>query len=241
MPISSKIVSDPRRMRMTSREVHALARKLLRHFRKNDALNALVSACASAGITTLFALYNGYFGIFLPSGWHGSICAFYLLLVAIRCLILRTEWETRSQTKKEREFSRYKTYFYTCWLLILLDLALIAPISLMALMQKPVDIGLIPAIAMAVYTTYKVTMASIHVRRQARRQGGDILITALRSIHFIDALFSILILQNTLIMVNNGASVPERILALAAISSAIIYMAIVLVTCRMWMQRFRKT
>lgn len=214
---------------------------MLRGWRKGNSLNTWASACASTGITALFALYNGYLGIRLSSGWHGSICVLYLLLVAIRSLPLRMEWKNRSQNERERALSRRKTYLYTCRLLILLDFALIAPISLMARMQKPVDMGLIPAIAMAAYTTYKVTMASVQIYRQTHRHGGDMLITALRSLHFIDALFSILVLQNTLITVNNGPSVSERMLALVAVSSAAIYMAIVFVTCRMWIRYRGKT
>lgn len=227
------------RMRITSNDLHAQAYKPLWQWRKNNTLEALINACVSSGITILFALYNGYLGISLQSGWHGSICAFYLLLAMIRSLILYTEWKNRSQNKQMRAFFRRRAYFYTCCLLSLLDLVLIAPISLMALMRKPVNIGLIPAIAMAVYTTYKVTMAFMQVRWQSSRQSGNMLITALRSIRFMDALFSILVLQNTLIMVNSGKAVPERILTLAAVSSAIIYMAIVLITCRMWMRCFR--
>ena len=125
--------------------------------------------------------------------------------------------------------------------MVRLNLAVFAPFPLMVRLQKPADMGLIPAIAMAAYTTYKVTMASVQIYRQTHRHGGDMLITALRSLHFIDALFSILVLQNTLITVNNGPSVSERMLALVAVSSAVIYMAIVFVTCRMWIRYRGKT
>lgn len=40
-------------------------------------------------------------------------------------------------------------------LLLILNIALILPITLMIKLEKPTDMGLIPAIAMAVYTTYK--------------------------------------------------------------------------------------
>ena len=38
-------------------------------------------------------------------------------------------------------------------LLLVLDLALIVPITMMAVLEKSVSMGLIPAIAMAAYTT----------------------------------------------------------------------------------------
>ena len=89
--------------------------------------------------------------------------------------------------------------------------------------------GLIPAIAMAAYTTYKVTMAILHMRR---RKGGHALIRELRTINLIDAMVSILTLQNTLIMVNANADEIGNMRTLAAISSAAIYLFIVLTTVR---------
>lgn len=77
-----------------------------------------------------------------------------------------------------------------------MDLALIWSIAMMVVLDKPVSIGLIPAIAMAAsYTTWKITMASVHMGRQQRRAGGNILVAELRTVSFIDALVSILTLQ----------------------------------------------
>lgn len=106
-------------------------------------------------------------------------------------------------------------------MLLMLNLALILPISLMAKLEKPVNMGLIPAITMATHTTYKLTMASVHVRKQKHSRHGNVLIAELRTIPFIDALVSILTLQNTLIMV-----------ILSAVSSAVIYVVIMITSIR---------
>ena len=114
-----------------------------------------------------------------------------------------------------------------------MDLALFWPITMMVVLDKPVSMGLTPAIAMAAYTTWKIIMASIHMNQQRSRSGGNILVAELRTVNFIDALVSILTLQNTLIMVNRAAADENFMLPVSAASSAIIYVVIVFITVRM--------
>lgn len=208
-----------------------IRRQQIKLFRKkwSESYNfkTLISSMASLCVTTLFALYHGFLGLALSSIWHGSICAFYLLLVAIRENILLTEYKIKSKSEKEKQNRRQKIFYATSALLFLLNLALILPISLMVRLQKPINIGKIPAVAMAVYTTYKITMAIIHMRKL---QAYHVLIRELRTINLIDALVSILTLQNTLIMVNINAGEGNNMLTLSAISSAAIYLFIIILT-----------
>ncbi len=87
------------------------------------------------------------------------------------------------------------------FLLFILNISLIVPISIMVGQQKSVNLTLIPASAMALYTTYKIIMVFVNLRK--RKVSSDNLVWLLRTINFIDALVSILILQNTLIMVKS--------------------------------------
>ena len=80
---------------------------------------------------------------------------------------------------------------------------------------------------MAAYTTVKVIMASINLKR--RRMLQNQLAKLLRTIGFIDALVSILTLQNTLIMVN-AAEGDSSMLTLTAITSGVIMMAVLLLS-----------
>lgn len=104
-----------------------------------------------------------------------------------------------------------------------MNLALAVPISLMVVDSRPVNMGLIPAIAMAAYTTYKVVMASVNIKRMKR--SSNILVRELRTINFIDALVSVLTLQNTLIIVNRTEESGDMFV-LTAVSSAVIYSVI---------------
>ena len=209
----------------------------LRTWREDYAYRTMTGAAASFGVTAAFALYHGYLGLWYGSVWHGSIGGFYLLLMAIRGSILLTEKKNRKHPEAVRALCRRRTFLLSGILLLVLDLALMLSIALMAVLSRPVRMGMIPAIAMAAYTTWKITMASIHIRRQRRNSGGNLLVAELRTVNFIDALVAVLTLQNTLIMVNG--SEKGEMLPLTAASSAVIYAAIVAITVRMLMKGWR--
>lgn len=192
-----------------------------------------MSAAVSCSITVLFALYHGYLGLCYGSIWHGSIGMFYVLLMVIRGTVLLTEKRNQLRPASTQGRCRRRAFLLSSALLLILDLALIWPISMMVTLDKPVSMGQIPAIAMAAYTTWKITMASIHMRRQRQRARGNILVAELRTVNFIDALVAILTLQNTLIMVNRTTTDDNAMLPLSAASSAAIYLLIVSMTVRM--------
>lgn len=207
---------------------------------KDYIFKTMASTVLSFSVTILFALYNGFLGVCLLSIWHGGICVFYLLLAAIRGIILLTEKNNRTRSEKQKSECRQRTFMISAAMLLLLNLSLILPISLMVVMKKPVNMRLIPAITMAAYTTYKLTMASIHIHKQKRSNRNNILVTELRIINFIDALVSILTLQNTLIMVNQTKSNDNDMLTLSAISSAVIYIVIIFITVNLLIKGLKR-
>lgn len=205
-------------------------KRLFKKWKKDDFLQVMASSTASLAATTLFTFYNGFLGIYLLSVWHGSICVFYLLLAAIRGMILLTEKRNVARSEKEREYHRRGTFIATSAMLLVLNLALILPVSLMVMLKKPVNMGIIPAITMAVCTTYKITMACVHIRKYRRGNYNNVLVAELRTINLIDALVAVLTLQNTLIMVEQTESSAEGMFILSAASSAAIYIVIVMTT-----------
>ena len=213
-----------------------MQRRMIRQFRKqwseSYSFRTRTSSTLALCITTVFALYHGLLGGFSASVWHKSICIFYLTLSAIRGIILLAEHRACAKQGEKKELLRRKVFLATAAPLFLLNLSLILPISLMALLQKPIRMGKVPAIAMATYTTYKITMAILHMHK---RRGRSVLIRELRAINLIDALVSILTLQNTLIMVNTEAGEQDRMFTLSAISSAAIYLLIVIITLRLFL------
>ena len=132
-----------------------------------------------------------------------------------------------AERKADLKRAQKKVYIASAALLLFLNLCLVVPVSLMVLRQKPVNMSLIPAIAMAAYTTYKVVMASVNLKR--RKRSSNRLVRLLRTISFIDALVSVLSLQNTLIMVNMKDDGSEM-LTLTAITSAAIMLTVLVLS-----------
>ena len=192
---------------------------LLARWRADYDFKTTVSAAGSLAATTAFALYNGFLGVWHASLWHGAVCVYYLVLVLLRGLVLTAE--RKAATRPAPEQHRQRVYVAAAALLLLLNSSLVVPATLMATQQKPVSLTLIPAIAMATYTTYKIVMASIHLKK--RSASADVLVKLLRTISFIDALVSILTLQSTLITINAEGS---DLLPLTAATSAAVLLAV---------------
>ena len=195
-------------------------RELIRRWRTDGEFKTITGAAGSFFVTLIFALYNGFLGIAYASVWHGSICVYYIVLTVLRGYILATN--RKSGAAEEIRKHRKKAFLYASLGLLGLNLSLLVPVSLMTLQQKPVHLTLIPAIAMAAYTTVKVTTASINLKR--RKMLRNQFAKLLRTIGFVDALISILTLQNTLIMVV-ALGDDRNMLPLTAITSGAIMLA----------------
>lgn len=189
---------------------------------KNDFdFKTLTASFNSLAVTVLFALYNGFLGVYHASLWHGTICVYYLILSALRGLIVLSERRIAGSAREAE--ARRRVYVISAVMLFILNVSLVVPVSLLVLLQKPVKMSLIPAITMAAYTTYKTVMASVNLKK--RKKSENRLVRLLRTINFIDALVSILTLQNTLIMVNMHGE-GNQMLTLSAVTSAVIMLAV---------------
>lgn len=164
--------------------------------------------------TTLgFAVYNGIAGIIYSLSWNTSIAIYYVFL-----FLLRISTCLKSYNKV---LNNIISFFF-----LLLNLSLVVPISLLALHEKIVKMDMILSITVATYTTYKVTKAIMNIlsKKKSKRLEDKEKFT----LNLIDALVSVLNLQNTLITVNGDNS--KDMLNLSIISSFIIYILIIIIT-----------
>ncbi len=201
------------------------AKRFLRRWKAEYDFKTYLTAAGSLAVTLIFALYNGFLGIRHGSLWYGTICVYYIMLTLLRGSIVTAA--KRFPQREAMKAARNKAALLISLLLLILNISLIVPISIMVRQQKPVSLTLVPAIAMATYTTYKVIMASVNLRR--RKASADSLVWLLRTIGFIDALVSILTLQNALIMVHSNGE-DLGMLPLTAITSAIVWVAVLLLS-----------
>lgn len=177
--------------------------------------STVFSSAISTLISIVFALYNGALGIVYQSWWHGLICVYYLLLATIRAILIGTR-------RKNQKTIRMITYL----LLLVMDVSLIGPIYVMVSGERSYTYGLIPAIAMAAYTTYRITISIVHFRKSRKKDKS--LLFELRMINMTDALVAVLSLQNALIIANGGMN--EGMRTLTTWTSGGIYLVIVLIT-----------
>lgn len=175
-------------------------KKFLRSLREDYHFRTVYTARISALITFGFTVFNGMIGFLYRSVWNIAICIYYVLLAAVRRIIVRSQRKNVDKNQ-DKEIIK-KTYAVTHIILILIDAALVVPISLMVIGARNYTYGMIPAIAMAAYTTYRMTMSIIHYLKSKRNENH--FIRVIRTINLQDTLVSVLTLQNALIIANGN-------------------------------------
>lgn len=218
-----------------------IAGQLLRTWREDYHSQTLMRAGLSCLCTAFFALYHGYLYLSFGSLWHGSIGVFYLLAHGHPG---HEPGHGASELGPERRGT-----------------GTLPPTDLPRQFRFAAGAGPVADIAHrhdggagqtrvhgadpshrhgGAYTTWKITLASIHIGRQRRRGGGNMLVAELRTVNFIGALVAILTLQNTLIMVKGVQAGQNGMLPVSAASSAVIYGVIMVITLRMLCRGLRQ-
>ena len=118
--------------------------------------------------------------------------------------------------------------------LLLIDISLLLPISLLVLNQKQVNNNSIMAIAVATYTTYKIINSVLNYKK-AQNENNTIKI--IRTISLLDALFAILNLQNTLVITFGQI---EEMIVLISISSFLIALLMIIISLKNLINNIKK-
>ncbi len=196
-------------------------------WRANFTFRTLLSSTMSFMIGLFFIIFNGALGIIYESLWHGTICIYYILLTLIRGIIVFYQRKKNYRDIVNGRLLRNKVSKYTHIMLFALNLALIVPITIMVKGERAYNYGLVPAIAMAAYTFYKIGLSTINLKNA--RKETNCLIKELRVISMIDTLVAILSLQNAMIIANGGGDDMHVVMSY---SSAGIFAFIVILTIR---------
>ncbi len=170
---------------------------------KNDyKLKSFIFLSISFIVSIAFMLYNLFMGLYFNLPFNIAICPYYVCLIILKLIVLLFEKINRND--KDIDEKRLNFVKVLSGFLLIADFLIVAPIVLMVLLQRQVDIGTVPAIAVAAFTTYKVTIAIINYRKTVKINHPSLRI--LRVINILDAIVSILTLQNTLIMTFGDAT-----------------------------------
>ena len=194
--------------------------------RKDYLLKTVTFSIVSMLTGFAFALYNGVIGIVYRSLWNGTICVYYFFLAVIRAIVVSLHRKEAAGRSIKGAAHRRKTFFATHMVLILMNISLVVPAAVMVTGRRSCTYGLSLAIAMAAYTTYRITMSIIHYRKS--RHSANIYVAELRAINMIDSLVAVLTLQNTLIVTDGGMT--DEMQTLSAWTSAGILLIIAVIT-----------
>lgn len=188
----------------------------------------LATSTLSALVGLGFTVFNVVIGIVYKSVWNISISIYYVLLAIVRGIVVLSQRKVNVADNQKKQEQYKRIYFKTHILMIIMDMCLIVPIAYMVIGERSYEYGLIPAIAIAAYTTYRITMGIINLRKSRKQE--NILIRELRTVNLQDSLVAVLTLQNALIIANG--SDMQSMLALTAWTSAGIWLMIVIFTVK---------
>lgn len=186
-------------------------KQTIKKTRSDFLFKTLLLSAFSIIVTFVFAVYNLYLGIKYGDAFALGISIYYILLVWVKSATLIVEKVLSKKDDEEKKRIRQKNYKISSVFVFVIDFCLIAPILLMVIQPKEFKYGIIPAIAMATYSVYKISSAIYNYKKA--KISNNLTNLLLRKINVIDALVSILSLQRTLIMVNGGMGKEMQMLS----------------------------
>ena len=178
-----------------------------------------------------FVAYNAVAGLIYHSVWNGSISIYYGFLVAIRVLILASELylHKKDLSGTEKELFRTKIFIAEGVLLLLLNVALIAPVTILALSKKQVSMPMWVAIADACYTFYKVIACVYSFVKH--RKNSNLSIKGIKRLNLTCATISTLSLENTMILTfSENPSDMQLLMIMSALAVMLINLSVALLT-----------
>lgn len=164
---------------------------LFKRLHEDKRLSSTIALYCSSAVNLFFIVTQYWNGFSNQVFWSISLATYYLLLVAIKALLLKG-LQSKPTLDKEKQVAR-STGILTLVLNILLTL-MIAQIITDTTVSKQ---GLIIMIANATYTFYRIISAIVNIVR-VRKQKSPVL-SAVKHINLIAAMIAIIMLQTTMI------------------------------------------
>ncbi len=179
-----------------------------------------------------FVCYNAYAGLKFHSVWNGSISIYYSFLVVIRVLFLIYEMvliKHNEMGNSQKDQLRAKMFRFEGILLILLNIALIAPVTILALSKKQVNLPMWVAIVNACYAFYKIIVCVYSFVKT--RKNTALSIKGIKNLNLTSAIITMLSLENTMILTfSESPSDMQLLMIFSALGTMIINLVIAIRT-----------
>lgn len=174
-------------------------RKFTKAIIENWGFRSSLAVFISLFFNIAYSIFEGIIAILLKSIWFGALSSYHMCLSIMRFWIVKNnKIDFIAMDNKDIDSSKSWKLHKNCGIvLLILTLALSCAVAQMIVDNKHNDYGQILAIAVAVYTFYKVSISIYNIIR-ARKHHNPILQT-IKNIGFADSLMSLLSLQTALI------------------------------------------
>ncbi len=165
-----------------------------------------------------FAIYNAVIGFKDEAVFNICIFGYYVFLFLIKCILTIADMRLGEEDKR-----RKGVYIFSFAMLLFINLILIGPCVLLIQNKRAVHTNLITSIAMAAYAFYNIVNSILKLRKS--KKSDNILTRQLNLVCFVNAVVSIIVLQNTLINVNGAL---EGSMVILSIVSSFAFIALLL-------------
>lgn len=187
--------------------------RYLRVWLSDAALRAKVSLYGALLANTAYAVFHLGLGFFHASFWFHSLAAYYLLLALVRFFLVRRTG------KEEGIVAELRTFRLTGWFLLCINLALALIIFFMLYWGRSFHHHEITTIAMAAYTFFAFTLATVKLVKGRRSKSP--LFFAARIVALGAACVSMLTLEATMLTTFGDADPLFRRVMLGATGACI--------------------
>lgn len=198
---------------------------------KNDNKNSNIKTkevafvMLSVVMTLAFGVFNTVLYAIHSSLWNLCIALYYYFVFSIKIALLAHEGVLLKggfdNAQKKRLIAN--TWFRATFFVV--DIALIAPIALMAMRERAVNYSEITAIGFAAYTVYKITASVVNLKKA--RESDNTSAQTLRALNFKDAILSIIALQYVLLETFGGTS---ELSIMSQITNFVLWLVILMVS-----------
>ena len=168
-------------------------------------------------------------GIYYRSVWFIALAIYYLLLAAMRFLLLRGERESTGEMRMEAEIRRYRQ----CGIILLvMNQALVAIVAFIVHQNRGFDYPGLLIYGMALYAFYAIIMAVIKIVKY-RRHGSPVM-SAAKAVSFVAALVSMLSLTTAMLAQFGGDDEAFRAVMTASVGGGVCIIVIGVAVYMIW-------
>ncbi len=175
-------------------------RKITRNMAEDYNYRTMVFTFIGVLFDIAYIVFSVVMAVLAQSVWYGSLAVYHFLLSLLRGILLILERKAKKRSADDKNayyVTQIKNYRLCGIALLVLEVAMVVPVTLMVLQQQPTRYTTLTAIVFATYTTYRVVLAIVNSVRAKNKY--DPHVQSLRNISLANAAVSLLSLQTALL------------------------------------------